>query len=814
MADLIDDLRFALRMLRRDHGFAAITIIVLALGLAANTVIFSVIRYAILQPLQYDDSRRLVAIQLFISKVAGQYPMFPVSPLVYSAWSHHSKSLAAIDLVQEGVTLNLTGAGEPAMLNAYSVTPNLFALLGVRPQLGRSFLRDSNQSGKNHEVILTDTLWRDRLRGDRGIIGRSITLNSENYTVVGVLPPTFYFPEGNQLIPMIGPTAKAQLFVPLVLTNEQLASTGEFNFAAIARLRPGVGVAQATTELDGLVRGLPNERALYPHMRTAMMPLQDMTVRSYKREVWALFAAVFAVLLIICVNLTNLMLTRATARTHELAIRSAIGASRGRLLRQTLAETLLLGVLGGALGLVFAQWLLRVLVTAVPAGLPRLNDVRLDGAVLVFTLVVSILTGVLAGLLPAWRMAQSNPQDALYSGTARAGESGARLRARELLVGAQTTLSVILLTASGLLLLSFAKLQNVPKGFAVQHILTVNLNLSPTEYTRSQQRDDFWHKLVTATAALPSMGSSAITNVAPLSGTYDYDVITAPGDTRPIAEQPWANYRRVSPGYFRTLGIPLLSGRDLTWADAALGNVVISSATAKALWHGRNPIGRRFGEGVPFGFQVVGLAGDTRGITLSEGPGPMVYRVYDGSDDNGLQAQLLLRTGLPETVVAQQLRQTIWKLDSSIPVPEIKSMTEILSDSLAPWRFETLLMSTFAAAALLLACLGIYGVVSYSVVRRTSEIGVRIALGASPSKIYRMILVRGLRPVVWGLVAGIGGTLALAQVLAHFLFEVQPYDPAMLAIVAGTLLTAAAIASALPALRASRIAPSEAIRTE
>ncbi len=814
MADLLNDLRYGVRMLRRDRGFSTIIILVLALGLAANTAMFSVIRSVLLQPLQYANSRRLVAIQLLISKVAGEYPMFPVNPLLYLAWSHHAKSITEIGLVQEGVKLNLTGAGEPALLNADSVTPNLFGLLGVQPRVGRNFLPDSDKASKNHEVILTDTLWRSRFHEDPGIIGRSVALNGESYAVVGVLPPAFYFPEGNQLIPMIGPTAKAELFVPLVFTAEQLASPNQFNFAAIARLKPGVNVASVTAELNATLHGLPNELSLYPHIRAAMMPLRDMITRSSERGLWALFAAVLALLLIICLNLTNLMLTRVTARAHEIAIRSAIGASRARLLRQMLVETLLLGILGGALGLVFARLLLQVLLAAIPAGLPRLQDVRLDGTVLGFTLALSLLAGVLAGLLPAWRMAQSDPQDALRSGTPRTGDTGSRVRAREFLVGTQATLSVVLLTAAGLLLVSFTKLQDVPKGFAVQHILNVRLNPSPIEYTRSQQRNEFWRKLVATTAALPGVDSSAITNVAPLGGTYDYDVMTVPGDTRPIAEQPWANYRRVSPGYFRVLGIRLLSGRDLTWADAGLGNVVISASTAKTLWPGRNPIARRFGAGVSSGFTVIGVVGDTRSIKLFDAPGPMVYRLYDSRDDNDSEAELLLGTRSPPAAVSPELRQAIWKLDPSIPVPEIKSMVEIISDSLAPRRFETLLTSIFAAAALLLACLGVYGVVSYSVVRRTYEIGIRVALGARPSEVYRMILTQGLRPVVLGLVAGIGGAVAVAQVIASFLFEVQPYDPVMICTVAGTLLTTSAIACALPAFRASRIAPNEAIRNQ
>ncbi len=803
------DLCYGVRMLRKSPGFTTVAVLILALGIGANTAIFSMINGVLLQPLEYTHPRRLVAIQELVPQMARKYPMLPVNAESYWAWSRHAKSLSGIAAITSN-TLNLTGAGEPARLHADYITANLLAVLGVQPRLGRGFLPDDDQAGHGHEAILTNTLWRTRFHGDPGIIGQSITLNGSPYTVVGVLPPSFHFPAGNELIPLIDLGPQADLFVPLVFEKGQRIAPGGFNYGAIARLSPGVSRSLATAELDLILSRLPNERAVFPQIRALVLPLRDMMVRSSKLALWTLFAAVLAVLLIICVNLANLMLTRTTRRAHEAAIRSALGATGGRMLRQSLAETLLLALLGGGAGLLVAHWALRGLLSIAPSSLPRLHDVRLDGTVLGFTLATSVLAGMLAGLLPAWRMAQSHPQDASRPGAGRAGESGKRLRSRELLVGAETALGVMLVIAAGLLLTSFTKLAHVPKGFAVEHVLTVNLQLPAAEYTQGRRRIQFWRSALTATRELPGVNSSALIDTVPLGGDTNVDPISVPGDNRPIAQQPFANYRRVSPGFFKLLGIPLLRGRELTWADAGKAAVVVSASAAKEVWPGRDPIGRTFTRGGGRVRHVVGVVGDTRSLTLFQPPGPMVYQLYHGS----LGASLLVRTRLRPTALAPGLRRAIWKIDPSVPIPRTRSMEQVVSASLAPRRFQMLLISLFALAALLLACLGIYGVVSYSVACRTHEIGIRIALGAPVSDVYRMVLREGLRPVAMGLLVGIVGALALGQAISSLLFDVRPYDPPMLATAVGAVITTAVIACALPARRAAGVDPNVALRHE
>src|SRR5579884_356855 len=648
---------------------------------------------------------------------------------------------------------------------------------------------------------------------DPSVVGHTIVLNGRPYTVVGILPPSFHFPHGDQLSSLSGPTAKPALFVPEVFEKWELAPDAGFRFGCIARLRPGVSQAEATAELNVILRRRLASQTFMPNPSTVMIPLRDMIVRSSKQGLWLLLAAVLAVLLIICVNLANLVLTRATAREHEGAIRLALGAGRGRLLRQSLAETLLLVLLGGALGLMLAHWALSTLLVLAPASLPRLHNVRLNGSVLAFTLAISLLAGVLAGLLPAWQTAQANPQDALHSASARTGESRGRLRAREFLVGLETALSAMLLIAAGLLLTSFAKLESVPKGFAVDHILTVNLQLPTSRYTQREQQSEFWRKVLAGTSALPAVESSAVTTWLPLGGEMNDDPVNLPGDTRPVAERPFASYCRVSPAYFKLLGIPLLKGRELTWADAGTGAVVISAATAKTVWPGIDPIGQRFNVDPSSGFggfQVVGVVGGTRSGRLSKTPTPMVYQLYEG----GLTGSLILRTSLPAPAAAGELHRAIWEADPNVAIPDIRSMGQIVSESLGPQRFGTLLTSLFAAAALLLACIGIYGVVSYSVVRRTHEIGIRMALGAQRADVLRRVMGQGMKPALLDLGARMVGALGLTRLLSSLLYGVKPTDPTTFVAVSLILIAVGLLASYIPARRATKVDPIIALRYE
>ncbi|MDE3136254.1 MAG: ABC transporter permease [Acidobacteriota bacterium] len=810
LENFIIDTRYALRTLRKSPGFTTIAILTLALGLAANTAIFSVINGVLLQPLEYPHPNQLVALQLFVPTLASKFPMIPINPAAYQAWAHGAKSLAGIGVVEVGDTMNLTGSGEPALLSADAITPDLFNVLGVKLMLGRNFSPDSDQPGRNHEVILTNALWQTRFHSDPNIVGRAIALNGSPYTIVGVLLASLHFPQGSQLIPVVGPTPDPELFVPVAWETADLAPDAGFGLGAIARLKTGVGRAQAVAELNVILSRKFGSEKFLPNPKVVMLPLRDMIVRSSERGLWLLFAAVLAVLLIICANLASLVLTRATGREHEAAIRSALGASRGRLLGQTMTETLALGLVGGALGLVLAHWALWALVALAPTSLPRLHSVRLDGAVLGFTLGMSLAAGLLAGLFGACRMARANPQDALRSASARSTDREAGLRTREILVGLETALGTILLLAAGLLLASFTKIEKSPKGFVVEHVLTVNLQLPATQYARKEQRSEFWHRVLASTSALPGVESSAVTDWLPLGGEMNDDPVNLPGDTRPEAERPFATYRYVSPAYFKALGIPLLRGRELTRADAGTGAVVISADAANTIWPGINPIGQKFDVSPGPALRVVGVVGDTRSVSLFKAPAPMVYSLYGG----GLAGSLILRARLPATAVASELRGAVWSVDSGVAVPPIRSMGQIVSTSLAPRRFETLLTSLFAAAALLLACLGIYGVVSYSVARRTHEIGIRMALGAQRSDVLGRVMGRALMPAMLGLGAGIIVSLGLTHLLSSLLYGVKPTDPLTFGAVPLILAAVILLAGYVPARRAMRVDPATALRHE
>lgn len=803
-------MRSGLRFLRREPGLAAVAILTLAIGLAANTTIFSVVNGVLLQPLAYPHPGRLIAIQEAIPRLSLKYPQIPVNAKAYTAWKRGATLLAGVALVQGGQG-SLTGVGQPALLDVPSATANLFTVFGVHPALGRNFSPYADQPGQPRQAILSYACWRSRFHGDPNIVGRGIELSGRLYTVVGVLPAHLHFFHGHELSTFIGLGANPQIFVPHTFTANQLNAEGNFNWAAVARLKPGVTIAQARAQLDAITARVAQQSKDFPGLHVVVTPLRDQVVSGAREGLWLLLGAVLAVLLIICVNLANLLLARTTARRHEAAIRAALGASQRRLLGQVLSETLFLAILGGAAGLLLAHWLLRALVAAAPLNLPRLHNVHLDPAVLLFTLGLSIAAGLFAGLLPAWRLSRSDPQAALHSAGARVGEGRNRRSARQWLVGVESALSILLLVSAGLLLASFLRVAGIHKGFAVQHLLTVGLQLPTSRYQKGAQRQEFWRQALAAARTLPGVRNAALIDTLPLGGNNDVNPITVPGDTRPIAEQPLANWRRISPSLFSVLKIPILAGRNLTAADAGHHRVLVSAAAARAAWGNRNPIGqtfRRGGSNQP-PYTVIGVAGDMHAVSLLSS-GLVVYRWYGGNS----QESLVLGTSLPAATIAPELRRAIWSIDSSIPVERLRSMREIVAATLAPRRFQMLLVLLFAAAALLLVCLGIYGVVSYSVARRSPEIGLRMALGAGAPDLYRLVFFGGLRPVALGLLAGIVAALALGRLLSSLLFGVSPFSPLLYAAAAVGLLLVAAAACWLPARRAVRIAPSLALRVE
>ncbi|MBV8553449.1 MAG: ABC transporter permease [Acidobacteriaceae bacterium] len=807
------DLRFAGRMLRRNAGFTAIAIVTLAVGIGANTAIFSVIDHTILRPLAYRDPDRLYAIHEKVLDFPQAPPLLPVNAMHFLEWRKNVRAFDSVALMA-GYALDLTGSGEPRRLHAARVSWNLFKMLGVQPQLGRSFRPHEDQPGHDHEVIIDNALWRRHFAGDPNVIGRKIVLDGNPYEVIGVLPANFRFPKLSQLYAMAVSEERPEIWKPFALRNDELDDMGDFNFACIARLKPGVSRGRALAELNAaqgaFVKKLPEKADL----RAELVPLESQIVGRSRTGLELILVAVGAVLLIACVNIANLLLTRSTVRSREMAIRTALGAGRGRLLRQLLMESLTLAGAGGILGIGIAYAAIRLIVAKAPVDLPRLDEVHLDLRVLLFTAVISVFCGLLFGVLPAWNSARRDPQEAMKGGGrgTTAGRTSGRLRS--LLVSAEICLSTMSLAAGALLLHSFVNLLNVDKGFDVQRLVTVDLSLPRIRYPDNDAKALFLQQMLQRVEALPGVLSAGTINRLPLSGEGGNNLILVEGSNLPILQRPLADIRQVNPDYFRTMAIPLRQGRTFTTAEYKRQVAMISASAAAKLWPKENPVGRRFrmgGDERPF-LQVVGVVGDVRGTSLGTPPSPTVYVPYWVQLWG--EPTLVVRTALAPAAASGEIRGVLRQMDRQMPVERFQTMEEVLDQSVAQRRFQMNLVLLFAVSALLLACLGIYGVVSYSVAQRTNEIGVRMTLGARSGDISRMVLWQGLMPVISGLSAGVLASFITGRIIASLLFGVTSADPIAMAAVVAALTTVAACATLIPAMRATRVDPAIALRYE
>jgi predicted permease len=806
-----NDIRYAFRTLLRERGFAAMAVLSLAVGIGANTAIFSVVNGVLLRPLPYRDPERLFTIREVIPKLAQLYPSLPVNFSHYYEWRKHWPAAESIAIVISSAP-NLTGAGEPEMLTGARVSASIFRMLGVSPQLGRGFLDEEDPEG--HPVaVIADSLWKRRFGGDPSIIGRKIVLNGRPQVVVGVLPPGFQFPGQSDLWIRPGLGSKAEVFQPLAYSKDDLEEiNGDYNWTAIARLRPGVSERQALAELNVLQadisKRIPDERM---DLRATMSPLQEDIVGQTRRGLLVLLGAVGAVLLILCVNLANLSLARAAGRARESAIRTALGAGRVQLVRQTLTESLVLALSGGILGIALAAWGVQLLLRAAPMDLPRLAEVSLDGRVLGFALAISLVTGVAFGILPAMRSAGTHPQEALKSGNYTNTEGRRGVRLRGVLVGVEAALSAVLLITAGLLIGSFVRLMRVDKGFDIERVLAVRVAISYTKYTEETQQTAFFDRLLEKTRPLPGVISAGLVSALPLQGESWLDLAAAEGDQRPMFERPMVNVRFVSPDYFKMLRIAFREGRPFDDSQRGRKVVIVSQATARRLWPGRSPLGRRMQHNENLE-EVVGVTADVRSTSLDQDPVPIVYIPY--WQRPRLQAALLVRTAMDPRGVAAGVRAAIRQVDADVPVQEMQTLREVMLDSVAQRRFQMTLAMLFAAAALALAGFGIYGVVSYSVARRRTEMGIRMALGAGAAGLQRMVLWQGIRPVAAGLAVGIAAALAAGRILSSLLFQVDARDPWTIGGVALVLLAVSVAAALGPARRATRVDPMRALRFE
>jgi predicted permease len=807
----LQDTRFGIRMLRKNAGFTAIAVLTLALGVGANTAIFSVVYATLLKPLPYPHAEQLL--NVFEQQAQNEAIKTGWSYLNFEELRRQSTAFTELAGVQAH-QLTLTGHGDPRVLNTSVVTPELFSVFQQQPLHGRLFLPADGKPGAPPAVILSENLWRDEFGADPAIIGSSINLDKQPFTVVGVMPAAFRFPQIAQAEQIWIPVVHDPLFSPWMTNREGhwLQVTG--------RLKPGVSTAQAQAELDAIASRLA---AQFPAEDSGWVvrtvPLRVLIVGDVKPALLVLLGAVGLVLLIACANIANLLLARATSRAREMAVRATLGAARKRIVRQLLSESAVLGLLGGIAGIALAYWGVHVLTALLPPGLPQPNPIRVDNFVLGFALLLSLLASTGFGLAPALFAANSNLQSSLREGGGRSGESSRSRRARWFLAAAEIGLAMVLLVAAGLLLRSFNRLLDVNPGFDVQHVVKAEVSLPRAQYASPQQWLAFSDELLARIHAEPGLQQAAVVVPAPLADgnvNLAFEIVGVP----PIsaAESRTANYVSVSSEYFTVMEIPLMAGRLFDQRDVMESPLValISKAMARTYFPNQDPIGHQLEFGFPpdrgIARQIVGIVGDVRDVALGADPGPMMYVPFAQAPFPG--AVLVVKSGVGTAAITSAIRRGVVALDKDLPVTDIAEMTEIVDASVAQSRFRMRLLALFAAMALSLAATGIFGVISYSVSCRTNEIGIRVALGAKRSQILGMVLRETLTLAAAGLLIGIPASLAAARLLGHMLFGISASDPATLAVVAFALTAVAAAAGYLPARRAVRIDPLLALRHE
>ena len=814
---MLFDIRYALRTLARNPGFAAVAILTLALGIGANSAIFTVFNGILLHPLPYPHAERLVAVQEVVPKFAKYGPTLPVNAWHFREWRRQNRSFDRLALVY-AVDFTLTSAGEPERLVGARVSSSLFPLLGIQAALGRTFLEEEDQPGHDRVVVISDRLWASHFHHDPAVVGSKMVLDGQPFEVVGVLPPAARIPTDEQLYSLARGSAPADIWKPFAIRDEELGIMGDFNYGSVGRMKPGVSMAQATADLNAIQNGISQAMADKTELRVSLSDLQQQITGSSRASLMLLLAATGAVLLIVVVNLANLLLARAAGRSKELAVRAAIGAGLGRLVRQMLTESLILATAGGALGALAAEWGLKAIVLKAPLGIPGLQYVHMDFTAFAFLALVSIASGVLFGILPAWRTAHADPQAALSSAGRGITDRGGG-RVRSILIAAEVALSAVCLVAGGLLLNSFVRLLHVESGFRSDHAMALELSLPNIRYPDREARGRFVKPLLDRIQALPGVVAAGINNRGPLSGIGSNLGLWVEGVDMPAIDRPSVDYRCISPDYLRAIGIPLMSGRLISEQDRGRLVGLVSAKTARRMWPGQDPIGRRFqlGGGDKFvadanaWVTVIGVVGDVR-YTLSQSPNMTVYLPYWQRDRADFA--LVVRTAMDPLAIAPALRAAIHGLDRELVVPQPATLGDIVDASVRQRRFQMALVLAFAIAALLLAAIGVYGVVSQSVLQRTKEIGIRLALGAPRPRLWMTVARHGLTPVVAGLAAGVAGAMVVTRSLSGLLFGVASTDPATYSAVIVVLLTAGLLACWIPARRAARIDPLEALRQE
>jgi putative ABC transport system permease protein len=812
---LSKDIKFAIRGLLKHPAFSAIAVLTLALGIGANTAIFSVVNATLLRPLPFKDPERVVMVWGFLSKMAQTAPQLPNSAPNFISLREQNKSLEKLAAFRSW-SWQLTGDGEPELLNGVRVTSDFFEAVGVSPVLGRIFTAEEDMPNRSPVVLISHGLWQRRFGGNRDAIGKTITLTGQTVTVIGVMPERFQFPGGANMISGLGFALQNDVWMPLAFTDEEKQRQGNLNLAVIGRLKPGITPLQAESDLRTLQQGLPLGTVGYT---INLVPLQEQMVGKMRKLLLVLLATVAFVLLIACVNIANLLLSRATARQKEIAIRAALGAGRFRLIRQLLTESVLLSLAGGSFGLLLAVWGSSLLVSLIPPEVPRVHEISVDSRILVFTLVVSIITGIVFGLAPALHTSKLDLNQSLKEGLRGTSGGPRQNRLRSLLVVSEVAMALILLVGAALLIKSFVRLLEVNPGFNPNRVLAMDVqlpDLPPSRYANKDEQTAFFQQLMDRIESLPGVESASGVTSLPLSGAFESTDIILPGqESLSATQRPEADYTTLTPDYFRTLQIPLLKGRQFTRQDtkASPGVIIINDVLARLCWPNEDPIGKRFRVGFEeTQREVVGVVGSIKQLTLDAAFRPAMYMPHLQSPANRLT--VLVRTSGEPLALATSVREQVRAIDRDVPVTDIQTMDQVFSASVAQPRFSMLVIGLFAGLAMILSAVGIYGVMAYSVSRRAHEIGVRIALGARANQVLSLVLREGMLLAVIGIAIGLFGAFALTRLIASLLFGVSAKDPATFLSVAALLGAVAFVACYIPARHATRVDPLAALRNE
>jgi putative ABC transport system permease protein len=807
---MLQDIRYALRTFRKSPGFAAVAVIAIALGVGPNSAIFSIVNAVLLRPLPYKDPDRVV--MLWENSKARGFDQLPVSGPTFMDWKRECRSFEdmapAFTIPEYG--FNVTAGGEPERAQGGQAAANMFSVLGVKPVLGRYFLPEEDRPGGDPVVLISHSFWRRRFGGARDVAGKSVGLDGRSATIVGVLPPE------------VEALGRVDVWLPIA-QDLALQRRDHHNYGIVARLKPGATVRQAQAELDTIARRLERD---FPESNAGIgalvIPMSEVVAGRIRPALMVMLAAVGFLLLIACANVASLLLARAASRQREIAVRAAVGASRWRVIRQLLTESVLLASAGGALGVLLAAWSVRALRSQLPDVIPRLKDMGVDANVLLFTLAISALTGVLFGLAPALRASRTDLNETLKEGGGRGTPGDASQRARSVLLVAEVALAVVLLAGAGLMVRSFLHVISVDPGFRASNVLTMQLTMPDSKYPHRRQRADFAREALQRIGALPGVRSAAVVSYLPMrGGLINLRVSVMPFQVdgeppAPVGQEPTADYRAITPGFLQTMGIPLRAGRNFNEHDKEGRSpvVMINETMARRYSPNANPVGRRL-RLPPFEKDVREIVGVVADVKLQGLEGKVEPAIFVPLEQGTPRQFSIVVSALSNAAgLSGPVRREIQAIDSEQAVADVRTMEEVMSDSLLVRRLSVWMLGIFGALALMLATVGIYGLTSYGVSRRRREIGLRMALGAQPGNVLRLVVARGLAVVLIGVALGVPAAFALARLMQGLLFGVTSTDAVVFLAVPLALAAAAALASYIPARRAMRIDPIIALRYE